>query len=79
MSSLREIESAADALPRSQQELLLEHLAAKLQIAPATRGNVATAVTGAVVWPDYQARLEVIYGDKAMPSMVIAERETASW
>lgn len=79
MSSLREIESAADALPRSQQELLLEHLTAKLQLAPASPEKVATAASEAVAWPDYEARLRAIYGDKAMPSMVLAERETAVW
>ena len=79
MSSLLEIETAADALPRSQQELLLQHLAAKLQFAPASREKVAAAASEAVAWPDYEARLRAIYGDKAMPSMVLAERETAAW
>ena len=79
MTTFLEIESAADALPRSQQELLLRHLAAKLQLAPAPREKAATAANEAVAWPDYEARLRAIYGDKTMPSMVLAERETAAW
>jgi len=77
MTTLAEVESAADALPRSQQELLLQHLTAKLGLAPAS--GATSAASGAVAWPDYEARLNEIYGDKAMPSMVLAERETASW
>jgi hypothetical protein len=79
MGTLSEIESAADALPRSEQERLYRHLAAKLQLAPASREKPAAAVPEAVVWPDYEMRLRAIYGDKAMPSMVLAERETAAW
>jgi hypothetical protein len=79
MSKLAEIESAADTLPRSQQELLLRHLAAKLQPAPVSRAKLATTRGEAVAWPDYEARLRAIYGDKTMPSMVLAERETAAW
>jgi hypothetical protein len=79
MSTLAEIESAADRLPRSQQELLLRHLAAKLQLAPASRETPATATSEVVEWPNYEARLRAIYGDNTMPSMVLAERETASW
>jgi hypothetical protein len=79
MSTLAEIESAADTLPRSQQELLLKHLAAKLRSLPTSSGKRITAAGGTVTWPDYEARLRAIYGDKAMPSMVLAERETAAW
>jgi hypothetical protein len=77
MSSLAEIESAASALPRSEQELL--HLQAKLQVTPAQREGPNAAGVRVPVWPDYEARLRAIYGDEAMPSMVLAERETASW
>ncbi len=80
MSTLLEIEAAADALPRSQQELLLRYLAAKLQFAPASPEKPAVmAPTEAVAWPDYESRLRAIYGDKAMPNMVLAERESAPW
>jgi hypothetical protein len=78
MTTLAEVESAADALPRLQQELLFRHLAAKLQLAPAS-GAKPTAAASVVEWPDYEARLNEIYGDKEMPSMVLVERETASW
>ena len=79
MITLVEIESAADTLPRSQQELLLRHLQAKLQLAPASREKPAAAAPEAVAWPDYESRLRAIYGDQPMPSMVLAEREAASW
>jgi len=79
MSTLVEIESAADALPRSQQELLLRHLQAKLQLAPTSRGKATVVAHETVAWPDYESRLRAIYGDQAMPSMVLAERESASW
>lgn len=79
MSTLLEIESAANALPRSQQELLLRHLAAKLHCELDPSEKPATAAREAVAWPDYEARLRAIYGDKALPSMVLAERETAAW
>lgn len=37
MSTLAEIESAADTLPRGQQKKLLQHLAAKLEQSAAKR------------------------------------------
>jgi hypothetical protein len=77
MSSLREVQSAADALPRSQQELLLEHLAAKLELASASHQKISAAARETVAWPDYEGRLRAIYGDKAMPSMVLSEHDTA--
>jgi hypothetical protein len=79
MTTLAEVESAADALPRSQQELWLRHLASKLQLASASGAKPSAAASGTVAWPDYEARLNEIYGDKAMPSMVLVERESASW
>jgi hypothetical protein len=62
-----------------QQELLLERLTAKLQT-PACRAKACnTPAAGTVFWPDFEGRLRAIYGDKPMPSMVLAERETSSW
>jgi hypothetical protein len=79
MTTLADVESAADALPRSQQELLLRHLAAKLQHSPPSGAKLPAAAPETVVWPDYEARLHEIYGAKVMPSMVFVDRETASW
>ena len=79
MTTLAEVETAADLLPRSQQELLLQHLAAKLRNALPGRPGFPGAAPAAMVWPDYEARLKEIYGDKAMPSMVPVERDSASW
>ena len=79
MTTLAEVESAAEALPRSQQELLLRRLQAKLRDSPALHENASGAASGAVVWPDYEVRLNEIYGDKTMPSMVLVERESSSW
>ena len=79
MSSLAEIESAADALPRSEQELLLGHLQAKLQRVPVPHSESAAVAPEQVEWPDYESRLRAIYENQSMPSMVLAEREAASW
>lgn len=75
MSTLLEIESAAEALPRLQQELLLQHLAAKLRRHEETREKNGPARGRAVMWPDYEGRLREIYGDAPMPSMIQADRE----
>jgi hypothetical protein len=80
MTTLAEIESAAATLPRSQQKLLLERLAANLRLAASSRTKACdVSASESVLWPDYEGRLREIYGDKPMPSMVLAERETESW
>lgn len=76
--SLHEIESAADALPRLEQERLYRHLTAKLQLGEGSIDN-SWHHGKSIVWPDYATRLRAIYGDKAMPSVVLTERETAAW
>lgn len=76
MRTLTEIESAADTLPRSEQERLYRHLAAKLRLTAAA--DKMRAASAPVVWPDFEARLREIYADKVMPSMVLAERESAA-
>ncbi|HVE90044.1 MAG TPA: hypothetical protein VNA44_10125 [Burkholderiaceae bacterium] len=76
--SLQEIEAAADALSRAEQEHLYKHLGAKLNGAPAANEKLASAAP-AVVWPDFEARLKAIYDHSVMPSMVLAERESAPY
>jgi len=58
---------------------LLKHLQVKLDLAPTSTGEQAVGVPETVAWPDYSSRLQTIYGDKAMPSLVLSEREMAPW
>lgn len=75
--SLQEIEAAADALSRAEQEHLYDHLGAKLNGARGANEKLASTVP-AVVWPDFEARLRAMSDDQVMPSMVLAERESAA-
>ena len=79
MHTLAEVEFAAEKLPRAQRELLVLHLQSTLDGVPASLAGRAPAEPAPVTWPDYHSRLQTIYGDRAMPSMVLAERETAPW
>jgi hypothetical protein len=79
MTTLAEVETAVEALPRNDQEALLHFLSARLR--KETPNRKPRRVEGAVQpeWPDFEARLRAIYGDKVMPSMVLAERDQSRW
>lgn len=79
MTTLAEIELAADRLPRPEQEVLLKRLQAKLLPSLPAKTEHRTAMPEPIVWPDYEARLQAVYGSAPMPSMVLTEREAASW